>query len=159
MGSRQAINTTWRTIAHFRTAPREPQRSDEPARSSLALTTQHSMLDPSSGRPEPVFFWPSLHFLSYTFSFSFTLPVNRRAQIQGHYYMQAVINSSYPPSPVRRVPSFLSREEFNPFFPHRLASNNVYHTHAARRSHQLIPLIFVFANNLKSPTHVRFELY
>ena len=41
-------------------------------------------------------------------------------QIQGH------IAGPPPPSPLRHVPSFLSREEVSIFFPRRLASNCTY---------------------------------
>ena len=56
-------------------------------------------------------------------------------QIRGHI-------ASPPPSPLRHVPSFLSREEVGIFFPRRLASNCTYPS--VGRSQQLIPIFVQF---------------
>ena len=64
-------------------------------------------------------------------------------QIRGH------IAGPPPPSPLRHVPSFLSREEFSIFFP-RVDSRRIVPTYAARRSQQLNPFFFHSANKVKS---------
>ena len=76
-----------------------------------------------------------------------SLPV--AAQVRGH------IAGPPPRSPLRYVPSFLSREDLSIFSPRRLASNCTP-THAARRSQRLILFIFyfcVFANSSVKSLH------
>ena len=80
------------------------------------------MLSPSQAVAKSAFFFffflffPS-HLLSSHFCLSSSIVVT---QIRGHKA------GSSPPSPLRYVPSLLSREEFIAFFPRRLESNSAY---------------------------------
>ena len=65
-------------------------------------------------------------------------------QIRGH------IAGPPPPSPLRYVPSSLSREDFIFSFPRRLAS--IVPTHAVGRSQQLI-FFLAFLQGMKSKSH------
>ena len=71
-----------------------------------------------TGVPIRFFFLFSVPFLILALLSSPSLPVV--TQIRGH------IAGPPPPSPLRCVPSFLSREEFSIVFPCRLASNCTY---------------------------------
>ena len=62
----------------------------------------------------------SIPFIILAFLLSPSLAVVVVAQIRGH------IAGPPPPSPLRYVPLFLSREEFSNLFPRRLASNCAY---------------------------------
>ena len=64
-----------------------------------------------------IYIYP-FHLLPSSF---FSLSLLVVAQIRGHI-QQALL----PPSPLRFVPSILSREDFSSFFPRRLASNCAY---------------------------------
>ena len=121
------------------------------------------------------------HFLFSSFFFLYPIYYPRTAsrppsQLPVVAQIRGRIAGPPPPSPLRYVPSFLSREEFSIFFPRRLASNctsynsytcrqnRVVPTHAARCSQSVDPFYFFFqvkshhgGDRTQGPTLAAFE--